>query len=226
MEKPYRFQPWGKMEARGGQTSGRRTIMGAKCIEDDLQVMVQRFFLQSKVGIWWRSALGDVSPSPEDSEIVLFTSFLEHGLSLPASDFLQDLQYYYGIQIHHLTPQSVLHIAMFVHFCKTFLGIEPHFEFFWSLYTLTPLPFAEAMDSIGCANLELRLGMVEKYLEWHAIHVDPEWKGSRFYTSNPAPVVPMFSAGPPVYIREWILKYNTGFRDQVEELLERTVCFQ
>jgi hypothetical protein len=177
MEKPYRFQPWGKMEARGGQTSGR-TIVGAKCIEDDLQIMVQRFFLQSKGGIWWWSALGDVSPSPEDSEIVLFTSFLEHGLSLPASDFLQDLQYYYGIQIHHLTPQSVLHIAMFVHFCKTFLGIEPHFEFFRSLYTLTPLPFAEAMDSIGCANLELRPGMVEKYLEWLAIHVDPKWKGS------------------------------------------------
>ena len=91
---------------------------------------------------------------------------------------------------------------------------------------MTPLPSAEEMDSIGCANLELRPGMVEKYLEWPAIHVDPEWKGSWFYNSNPAPTLPRFSATPPVYVREWILKYNTDFRDQVEELLERTVFFR
>ena len=87
---------------------------------------------------------------------------MKHGLALPASDFLQGLLYYYGIQIHHLTPESVLHIAIFVHFCEAFLRIEPHFELFRSLYKLVPLPSADKIGSIGCASLQLRSEMVDK----------------------------------------------------------------
>ena len=90
--------------------------------------------LQPKDSIYWQNALGEISPSIRDSEIVLFSTFVEHGLALPACDFLQGLLYYYGIQIHHLTLESVLHIAVFVHYCETFLEIEPHFELFGSLY--------------------------------------------------------------------------------------------
>jgi len=75
---------------------------------------------------------------------------------MPASSFLEGLLYYCKIQIHHLTPQSVLHILVFVHFCEAFLRIEPHFEFFLSLYTLIPLPFSDRMGRVGCAHLELR----------------------------------------------------------------------
>jgi hypothetical protein len=33
----------------------------------------------------------------------------------------------YGVQLHHLTPNSLLHIACFITLCESFLGIEPHF---------------------------------------------------------------------------------------------------
>ena len=118
--------------------------------------------LQLKDTIQWRSAVGEFSPSTRDSEIVLFTAFVKHGLTLPASDFLQGLLYYYGIQIHHLTPESVLHIAIFVHFCEAFLGMEPHFELFRSLYKLVPLPSSDKIGSIGCVSLQLRSEMVDK----------------------------------------------------------------
>ena len=98
------------------------------------------------------------------------------------------------IQIHHLTPELVLHIAVFVHFCETFLGIEPHFELFWSLYTLVPQPSSGKIDSIGCASLQLASEMIGKYLEWTRIHVDPEWRSKWFYINNPTPTLPKFFA--------------------------------
>ena len=151
---------------------------------------------------------------------------MKHRLALLASDFLQGLLYYYGIQIHHLTPKSVLHIAVFVHFCEAFLGIKPHFELFRSLYTLTPLPSTQEIGRIGCANLPLRPGMVNKYLEWPAIHVSLEWKKDWFYIGSPYPSLPKFSAEPPVYFHEWILKNGPGSEDQVEELLGFTFCLR
>ena len=35
-----------------------------------------------------------------------------------------------GVQVHHLTPNSILQILIFVHLCEAFLGIEPHFDLF------------------------------------------------------------------------------------------------
>ena len=35
-----------------------------------------------------------------------------------------------GVQVHHLTPNLIIHISIFVHLCEAFLGIEPHFDLF------------------------------------------------------------------------------------------------
>ena len=48
----------------------------------------------------------------------------------------------WGIQAHHLTPNSILHIAIFVHLCVAFLGIEHHFNLFQHLFHLKPQPSA------------------------------------------------------------------------------------
>ena len=72
--------------------------------------------------------------------------------------------------------------------------------------------------------MELLPELVKKYLEWPPIYVDPDWKSNWFYISNAAPALPKFSVEPPVFVREWFLKCSPGYEDQVEELLERTVC--
>jgi hypothetical protein len=33
-----------------------------------------------------------------------------------------------GLELYHLTPSAVLHIAAFVTLCDTYMGIEPHFN--------------------------------------------------------------------------------------------------
>jgi hypothetical protein len=66
-------------------------------------------------------------PKPKSGFRVMFLAFLLRGLSLPAHEFLRGLLYVYGVQLHQLTPNSLLHIACFITLCELFLGIEPHF---------------------------------------------------------------------------------------------------
>jgi hypothetical protein len=42
------------------------------------------------------------------------------------------------VQLHQLTPNSLLHIACFVTLCESFLGIEPHFLLWRSIFRLRP----------------------------------------------------------------------------------------
>jgi hypothetical protein len=65
-------------------------------------------------------------PKPPSGYRVMFLAFLLHGLSFPAHEFLHGLLFVYGMQLHQLTPNSILHIACFVTLCESFLGIEPH----------------------------------------------------------------------------------------------------
>jgi hypothetical protein len=44
----------------------------------------------------------------------------------------------YGVQLHQLTPNLIIHIACFITLCESFLGIEPHFLLWKSLFWLRP----------------------------------------------------------------------------------------
>jgi hypothetical protein len=66
-------------------------------------------------------------PKPRDGFRVMFFAYLLRGLSLPAHEFLHGLLFVYGVQLHQLTPNSILHIVCFITLCESFLGIDPHF---------------------------------------------------------------------------------------------------
>jgi hypothetical protein len=66
------------------------------------------------------------SPHPPIGFRVTFVDFLIRGLSTPVHEFLRGLLFIYGIQLHQLTPNSLLHISIFVTLCECFLGIHPH----------------------------------------------------------------------------------------------------
>ena len=74
---------------------------------------------------------GDESfPSPPIGFRVTFIDHLIRGLSTPIHEFLRGLLFVYGIQLHHLTPNSILHISIFITLCECFLGTHPH----WGLW--------------------------------------------------------------------------------------------
>ena len=83
-------------------------------------------------------ALAENFPNPSQGERVCFISFLLRGVGFPIHPFLWGLLEYYGIQLHNLTPGSILHIYGFVALCKLFLGCEAHFELWKKFFCLVP----------------------------------------------------------------------------------------
>lgn len=75
-------------------------------------------------------------PEPRSSERVIFLSHLHRGLGFLVHPFLRGLLYFYSLQLHQLAPNSLMHIAYFVTFCKAFLGIEPHFRLWLKLFCI------------------------------------------------------------------------------------------
>ncbi|KAK1681187.1 hypothetical protein QYE76_042035 [Lolium multiflorum] len=69
-------------------------------------------------------------PRPPMEYRVSFVDHLIRGLSSPIHDFLRGLLFMYGLQLHHLTPNSILHISIFITLCESFLGVQPN----WSLW--------------------------------------------------------------------------------------------
>jgi hypothetical protein len=104
-------------DSKAGATVGDRWI-ASKCSKADLRAHVDENLLQPKEIIKWHAATGDKRSYEEAEEIVLFYYFVEHGLALLTSNFFRSLLFYYGIQLHHLNPNSILHISIFVHFCE------------------------------------------------------------------------------------------------------------
>ncbi|KAK1665130.1 hypothetical protein QYE76_053289 [Lolium multiflorum] len=71
-------------------------------------------------------------PAPPIGYRVSFVDHLIRGLSAPIHEFLRGLLFVYGLQFHHLTPNSILHIAIFITLCESFLGVHPN----WALWKL------------------------------------------------------------------------------------------
>ena len=56
--------------------------------------------------------------SPPDGYVVSFTHFHECGLVTPAHTFLRGLLHYYKIELQHLNPNRIQHMAAFVAMCE------------------------------------------------------------------------------------------------------------
>ena len=128
----------------------------SKCSDSDLESLVSAGLLPVKSIIQWRFALGPDRPYENTGEIVAFAPYFEWRLGLPCPDFFSGLLSYYRVQLHHLTPNSFVHLSIFVHLCEAFLVIEPHFELFHFLFHLKPQPNSNELDVVGGAGLQLR----------------------------------------------------------------------
>ena len=70
---------------------------------------------------------GQVIPTPELGENVVFMSHFLRGLGFPMDPFMRGLMFYYGLEFHDLAPESILHISSFIVVCEAFLCVTPHF---------------------------------------------------------------------------------------------------
>ena len=70
----------------------------------------------------WRSAFGDPFLTPIKDERVLLSSHIARGFSLPPSAVMIEILDHYGLQLHNITPHSLLYISGFVPLFEGYLG--------------------------------------------------------------------------------------------------------
>ena len=85
---------------------------------------------------WLLRGEEDLSSSP-DGYVVLVAHFHEHGFMTPTHRFLWGLLHYYKIEVQHLNPNGIQHMAAFVALCEGFLGISPHFDLWRYFFAIT-----------------------------------------------------------------------------------------
>ncbi|KAK1693179.1 hypothetical protein QYE76_009876 [Lolium multiflorum] len=88
-------------------------------------------------------------PNPPMEYRVSFVDHLIRGLSAPIHDFLRGLLFVYGIQLHQLTPNSILHISIFITLCECFLGIPPNWALWKRIFCLRRNGSHNATYNIG-----------------------------------------------------------------------------
>ena len=57
---------------------------------------------------------GQIIPTPEAGERVVFLPHFLRGLGFPLHPFVTGLMFYYGLDSHDLAPNSFLHISAFI----------------------------------------------------------------------------------------------------------------
>jgi hypothetical protein len=98
--------------------------------ESEIRKLIMSYFLPGHEVLQWRPAAGEDIPTPNTNEIMVFTSFFQHGFGLSVCNFLHGLLDCYQIKLVHLNPNSILQIAAFVHLCEAYLGIPKNFPLF------------------------------------------------------------------------------------------------
>ena len=140
--------------------------------------------IQTQGVIQWRAGEGEDYPMEGTLETVMFCDFVERGLILPVSEFFYRLLQFWRIQLHHLTPQSILHLSIFTHFYEAFFGILPHFHLFQYFFFLVSVPNATNPAVVGGCDLVLCLENRGEYLAYDPVSKGAEWKKFWFYIGN------------------------------------------
>jgi hypothetical protein len=119
--------------------------------------------------------------------------------------FVHGILFFYGLDFHHLPPNSILHLASFIIACEAFLRIELHFRLWLKTFGIKPKSSGSELAECGGA-------MISK-----------NQKADWFYVTEPLAdgraEVPAFSAGPPKRLASWRRKgMDWGNPEEVMEL--------
>jgi hypothetical protein len=144
---------------------------------------------------------------------------VERGLALPASDFFKGLLDYYGIEYLNLNPNGIFHVSAFIHFCKAFLGIKPHWVLFRKFFRVKPQLSANDPRVVGGAGIQMREDAAEQYLVYKLIDSNQDWKSKWFYITNHHPELPKPSGKQPKHRPWWNMEPTMQEGIQLPELL-------
>ena len=111
--------------------------MPSSVTEEDIKKLREARYLTAEIS-HRLPARGQVVPTPEPNESVVFVSHFLRGLGLALDPFVRGLMFYYGLDFHDLAPDSLLHISSFIVTCEAFLRTPPHFGLWLKTFDVKP----------------------------------------------------------------------------------------
>ena len=126
---------------------------------------------------------GQLIPTPRPHERVVFLPHFLRGLGFPLHPFLHGLRFYYGLDFHDLSPNSILNISAFIVACETFLRIPPHFGLWLKIFNVKP-------KVVSGQHMECGGAMVSKmpnvtWPEGSFVETIKGWQQLWFYITEP-----------------------------------------
>ena len=124
-------------------------------------------------------AQGQVIPTPEPNESVVFISHFLRGLGFNLDPFVRGLMFYYGLDFHDLAPDSILHISLFIVVCEAFLRITPHFGLWLKTFNVKP----KMIDGrhVECGGATISKGADAPWPKGSFPEVSSLWQWEWFY---------------------------------------------
>ena len=98
--------------------------MAYSVTEEDITKLWEAGYLAADIAHRLPDA-GQIVPTPEPHERVVFLAHFVRGLGFPLHPFVRGLMFYYGLDFHDLAPNFVLHISVFIVVCEAFLCFKP-----------------------------------------------------------------------------------------------------
>jgi hypothetical protein len=86
-------------------------------------------------GMECRLLAGEIAPTMEDNELVIFLTQFEQGFGLLVSDFLRSFLDFFGLQ-HQFPANAFLSLSCFSALCEAYLGLWPSFDLWSRLFYL------------------------------------------------------------------------------------------
>jgi hypothetical protein len=142
--------------------------------EEKIQALVNRGLLRPKAKVEWKVPTGEVFPTEDDKEQVIFASFFERGFNVPASDFFRWLLYYYKLELVYLVRNSITVVSSFIHLCEAYLGIAPHFllwRYFFNVKTT-----GKRTGVMGSVMFCLRSGRKAEWIDMDLLDNPRRWR--------------------------------------------------
>ena len=171
--------------------------MPSSVTEEDIKKLREARYLTAEVS-HHLPARGQVVPTPEPNENVVFVSHFLRGLGLTLDPFVRGLMFYYGLDFHDLAPDSFLLISAFIVVCEAFLCITPHFGL-W-LKTFDVKPKTVEGQHIACRGALLSKIAGAPWPKGSFPEVSELWQWEWFYVTAPRSAkwaaAPAFCSGP------------------------------
>ncbi|KAK1662848.1 hypothetical protein QYE76_051007 [Lolium multiflorum] len=120
-----------------------------------------------------------------------FISASEEDIRLPAHEFLRSLLFFYRIQLWQLTPNSILHLSIFITVCEAFLGIDPHWGLWRKIFYVKRHNDSNGPPVVGGVGFVVRQDV--DYLDYPMKESVQGWRNKWFYLRDPA-----VSGSPPL----------------------------